>query len=362
MMFQNERLLILLFLVPVTAWWLWLFFKKRAESRRKFADTALWRLIAPQERPWAGTIRIILITLALACLLIAAARPKGGEIEMETSSEGIDIYILLDLSKSMLVEDVGASRFIIEQKIAEAVIKSNPHDRIGIIGFTGEPYVICPLTLDQDTLLTFLDATSIDENSPTPGTGYGDAIELALKRFQSDKGRAILLFTDGENNKGTNPSKASRDALRDGVKIFAVGIGTENGTRLMERDFFNRPMPRTYRGEPVIVKLDKGALKDVAGISNGKAYFVESVENAREVFVDFDRSAKTIFKSSLARFKKELAGYFLFTAAILLIMDFIFDKFRLIPRKRPDAASLTSANSNSKRKSAQQSATLKQQA
>ena len=362
MIFQNERLLILLLLVPLTAWWLWLFFRKRAESRSRFAETPLWRLIAPQELPWVRLTRIILITLALFCLLIAVVRPKGGEIATEASSEGIDIYLLIDLSKSMTAEDVGASRFMVQQKIAEAIVNSNPSDRIGLIGFTGQPYVICPLTLDHGTLLTFLDSTTVDENSPNPGTGYGDAIELALKRFQGDKGRAILLFTDGENNKGTNPSKAARDALRDGVKIFTVGIGTENGARLLERDFFNRPIPRTYRGEPVIVKLDKGTLKEIASITNAKSYFVESVNNARDVFVDFDRSAKAIFKSGMSRLKKELAGYFLLAAAILLIIDFVIDRFRLIPRKRIDAALLTGANSNSRKKYSHDVAPLKHKA
>jgi Ca-activated chloride channel homolog len=359
MMFQYDRLLILLLLVPVAAWWLWRYFQKRTIARSKFAESSLWRVIAPQERPWVRPARIIIITLALFCLLIAVARPKGGEVQTEATSEGIDIYLLLDLSKSMYAEDVGASRFIVQQKIAEAIVKSNPSDRIGLIGFTGQPYVICPLTLDHDTLITFLDSTTIDENSPVPGTGYGDAIELALKRFESDKGRAIVLSTDGENNKGNNPIKTARDALRDGVKIFTIGIGTENGTRLMERDFFNRPIPRTYRGEPVIVKLDKGTLKEIASITNAKSYFVESVNDAQGVFVDFDKASKSIFKSGMAMLKKELAGYFLLAAAILMILDFIIDRFRLIPRKRVEAAMMSGNNSNS-HKSGKQATALKQ--
>ena len=350
MIFQNDKLLILVLLAPVIGWWLWRFFMKRAESRSRFAEGKLWDIIAPKEYSWIPMTRIILLTIAFACIFLALARPKGGEIEEETSSEGIEIFFLLDLSKSMIVDDIGASRMLVQKKVAEAVIKSNPHDKIGLIGFTGESYVICPLTLDHGTLLTFLENVDIDEGAIHPGTGYGDAIELALRRFQGKEGRAIILFSDGENNKGMRPEKAARDALREGVKIFSIGIGTESGSRLFERDFFQRPVPKTYRGEPVIVKLDKSALKEVASITNGKSYFIESVNNAQDVFVDLDRSSKAIFKSGLSTRKKELAGYFLFAAALLMIGDFILNLYRLAPRKRPEPPSFASNNNNRKRK------------
>lgn len=349
MIFQNEKIVFLVLLAPIIGWWLWRFFEKRAEAREKFAENKLWNIIAPRERHWVATTRIILISLAFACIFLALARPKGGEIETETSGEGIEIFFLMDLSKSMLVEDVGASRILVQKKVAEAIIKSNPQDKIGIIGFTGEPFIICPLTLDHSTLLTFLDTTEVDENSINPGTAYGDAIELALRRFQGKEGRAIVLFSDGENNKGAKPEKAARDALRENVKIFSMGIGTETGARLFDRDFFQRPVPRTYHGDPVIVKLDKAALKQIASITNGKSYFIESVQNAQNVFVDFDRSAKAIFKSGMLSRKRELAGYFMFVAAVLMIADFLINTYRLIPRKHSDIPSFA-LNNNSRRK------------
>ncbi|MCD6216715.1 VWA domain-containing protein [bacterium] len=344
MIFQNENLLYLLLLVPIAVWWILRFYKLRARSRNKFADDKLWRIIAPSERKWVPLARTILIALALACLLLALARPKGGEIEMESTSEGIDIYLILDMSKSMIVEDVGASRFIVQKKVSEAIVKSHPHDRIGIIGFTGEPYVICPLTLDHGTLLTFLDGVRIDRSSSSPGTGYGDAVTLALTRFEGEHGRAIVLFTDGENNKGSTPTKAAREALRDGVRIYAIGIGTEEGTRLFERDFFNRLIPRSYKNQPVIVKLDKSTLKKIADITHGKAFFIEKLSDANAVFLKFDRSSKAEFKSGLMTRKEELAHWFLAIAALLLIADFLVDRFRLIPRGDPQKLWLTNNN------------------
>lgn len=347
MMFQNENLLYLLILVPAAIWWICRFYKLRTQSRNKFADTKLLKMIAPSERRWVPVVRTILIALALTCLLLALARPKGGEIEMESTSEGIDIYLVLDMSKSMIVEDVGASRFIVQKKVSEAIINSHPNDRIGIIGFTGEPYVICPLTLDHSTLLTFLNAVRIDESSSSPGTGYGNAITLALTRFEGEHGRAIVLFTDGENNKGTNPAKSARDALRDGVRIYTIGIGTEEGARLFERDFFSRPVPRTYKNQPVIVKLDKSTLKEVANITHGKAFFIEELSDANTVFLKFDRTSKAEFKSGLMTRKEEMAHWFLIIASILLIADFLVDRFRLIPRGDPQKLWL---NNNNKKK------------
>ncbi|MFH1514173.1 MAG: VWA domain-containing protein [bacterium] len=335
MVFQNTQLFYLLFLIPVLAWWVWRFYMHRKKSRDKFADEKLLKLIAPTERKWVPAIRIILIALILASMIFALARPKGGEIRTEATSEGIDIYLILDLSKSMIVEDVGASRFIIQKKISEAIVKNHPDDRIGIIGFTGEPYTICPLTLDHATLLTFLDGLNIDQSSSSPGTGFGDAITLALSRFEGEYGRVIVLFSDGENNKGSKPVKAAKDALTQGVRIYPIGIGTEQGTRLFERDYFNRAIPRTYQNEPVVVKLDKSTLNDLAKASGGKAYFVERLEDANKVFLNFENVTKIEFKSGMMTHKADLAHWFLLAAALLLILDFLVDRYRLIPRGDP---------------------------
>lgn len=335
MVFQYTHLFNFLFLIPVLLWWIWRFYMRRKKSRERFADEKLLKLIAPTERKWVPAVRMILIALILASMIFALARPKGGEIETEATSEGIDIYLILDMSKSMIVEDVGASRFIIQKKISEAIVKNHPDDRIGIIGFTGEPYVICPLTLDHSTLLTFLDGLRIDKSSSSPGTGFGDAIILALKRFEGEHGRVIVLFSDGENNKGSKPIKAAKEAFSNGIRIYPIGIGTEEGTRLFERDVFNRPIARTYQNEPVFVRLDKSTLNGIAKASGGKAYFVQKVEDANKVYLNFENAAKTEFKSGMMTHKADLAHWFLLAAALLLILDFLVDRYRLIPRGDP---------------------------
>jgi Ca-activated chloride channel family protein len=337
MIFLYDQYLFLLFLVPILGWWLWRYYNTRSASQARFAQKPLIALISPTERKWVPYARTALILIAMTCLLIAVARPKGGEMQIEARSQGIDIYMLLDLSKSMVVEDVGMSRMSLQKAIAKAIIDSHPNDRIGIIGFTGEPYVVCPLTLDHATLETFLETLNVDVGSSSPGTGYGDAIKLALTRFdpKADYGRAIVLFSDGENNKGTKPAKAARDALKEGVRIYPIGIGTTEGARLFELDFFRRPIAKTYNNEPVYVKLDKATLGETANISNGKAFFVENVQEAQKVFLKFDRTSETEFKAGLSTQKEDLAHWFLFISALMLIADFVIDRFRLIPRKDP---------------------------
>lgn len=351
MIFLYDKYLFLLFLVPALGWWLWRYYNSRRISQNKFADKSLITIISPTERKWVPYARTALILIAMTCLLLAIARPKGGEMQIEGTSLGIDIYLLLDTSKSMVVEDVGMSRMSLQKAIAKAIIETHPEDRIGIIGFTGEPYVVCPLTLDHSTLTTFLDSVEVDVGSSSPGTGFGDAIKLALTRFdpKADYGRAIVLFSDGENNKGTKPAKAARDSLTAGVRIYPIGIGTTEGARLFELDFFRRPIAKTYNNEPVYVKLDKGTLDDVANISNGKAFFVENVESAQKVFLKFDRTSQTEFKAGLSTQKEDLAHWFLFIAVLMLIADFIIDRFRLIPRKDPGKLWLLNGNGKKSR-------------
>jgi Ca-activated chloride channel family protein len=337
MIFLYDKYLFLLILVPVLGWWLGRYYIVRKANQAKFAEKPLIALISPTERKWVPYARTALILIAMTCLLLAIARPKGGEMQIEARSQGIDIYLLLDTSKSMVVEDVGMSRMNLQKAVAKAIIETHPNDRIGIIGFTGEPYVVCPLTLDHATLTTFLDNVNVDAGSSSPGTGYGDAIKLALTRFdkKADYGRAIVLFSDGENNKGTKPAKAARDALTAGVRVYPIGIGTTEGARLFELDFFRRPIAKTYNNEPVYVKLDKGTLNDVANISNGKAFFVENVADAQKVFLKFDRTSQAEFKAGLSTQKEDLAQWFLLIAALMMIADFVIDRLRLIPRKDP---------------------------
>lgn len=355
MIFENQQYLYLVILAPVIGAWLVFFFRRRAIVRHRFADDELLNMIAPVQRPWVPYVRVLLITLAVFLIVLAFARPKGGMIEFQTTAEGIDIMLVLDLSKSMVVEDVGMeegvnrSRMFYQKEIAKAIIESHPYDRIGIIGFTGEPFIICPLTLDHATVLTFLDSVNVVRSSQNPGTAIGDALQLALNRFEGEHGRAIVLFTDGENNKGSQPVKAARDAVRENIRIYTIGIGTENGTRLFDVDDMFRVVPRTFKNEPVIVKLDKTTLKEIASIANGKSYFVETFMDAKDVFVDFDRTSKAQFKSGVLTRKEDQAHLFILFAILLLTADFVIDKFRLMPRSDPAKLWIESQNARKKR-------------
>ena len=122
MIFLYENILYFLVIVPIFGWWLWRYYSKRKASQKKFAENPLLSIISPVERRWVPYLRILIILLALTCLILAAARPKGGEIEVEAKTEGIDIFLVVDLSKSMAVEDVGMSRMKLQKAIAKAIM------------------------------------------------------------------------------------------------------------------------------------------------------------------------------------------------------------------------------------------------
>ncbi|HYE76910.1 MAG TPA: VWA domain-containing protein [bacterium] len=332
MRFGDPAYFGLLVLVPAVVVLLLLTQRRRKEAQARFADPALLQAIAPQERPAMAVAHVVLLGLALLLVVVGLARPKGGVIEEATSGEGIDIVFALDISKSMQVDDVYPSRFRVMKGMARALIDQNPNDRVGIVAFAGEAFVQCPLTLDHITAKSFVDALTFEPNI-RQGTAIGDAILTALDRFDSDNSRVLILFTDGESNKGADPIAAARKAADRGIKIYTVGIGSETGTTLLEQQdsIFGTTQPRTRGGQPVIVKLDTKTLEQIAKITGGASITITDEGDISRAFLQLDKSSKQEFASGTRQVRAELAPFFFLAAAVLLGLDFLVELYRVSP-------------------------------
>jgi Ca-activated chloride channel family protein len=298
--FARPWLLLLLLAIPLLAY---LRGKRGATAALIFSSTTALRTIGKQSASRAGKILRTLLLATLAFFAIALARPQFGKSLTQIEASGIDIMLVLDVSGSMLTKDftIGgeqATRLDAVREVTRKFVEARPNDRIGMIAFGGQPYVVSPMTLDHNWLLQNLDRVRIGlvENS----TAIGSAMAAAGSRLNDkhSKSRAIVLLTDGENNAGKIPPNTAAEALKAlRVKLYAIGIGT-NGTAPY-------PMfdPRT--GNPVTdalgnviyriapVSFNEAGLKEVAKIAEGQFYRATDTKSLEAIYGDIDKMERS---------------------------------------------------------------------
>ncbi len=210
-------------------------------------------------------------TLGLLCLVIALSGPLVGSKLVEYKQKGLDIFIAVDCSTSMLAEDFKPNRMAHAKLILAQLIDRLAGSRIGIIAFAGQAYVQCPLTVDDTAAKDILD--SIDTGSvPIAGTVVGDAIRTAMKGLKAGEGhhRVVVLLTDGEDHK-SDPEGAAKEAAAIGLKIFPIGIGSAEGEPipLIDGQGNRSGYKRDKKGEVVLSRLDEGMLVKLADATEG---------------------------------------------------------------------------------------------
>jgi len=325
MSFYNGIYLLLLALVPIVV--LVAYAQERAKSKARtiFAPPFLFQRIASSEPSIRIKVRVIMIAIGLSLLLVGFARPQGGERVLEEDVQGIEIVIAMDISRSMLARDLYPNRLAAIKNVVTNFIESSYGDRIGVVAFAGDAIVACPLTTDHGSAEAFVDRLSTEEPI-YPGTAIGDAIHLAVNRFDDDQaGRAIILLTDGENNKGMDPLAATREAVEAGARIYTVGIGTPQGAPLPETE--NRPLlgREQFRTDPegntIKVGLDEDLLRKIADETGGRYFSVANQSEVRTLYGRIAHEGEVQFQSRRVVRRDELAPYFLLLGALFLIME-----------------------------------------
>lgn len=242
--------------------------KKRLLSR--LGDYPLVKAMIPDVSKGKQLLKFILFTLGFSFLIFGICNLQTGSKMQEVKREGGDIMICLDVSNSMLAEDLSPNRLERAKQAIEKFIEKLEGDRIGIIIFAGEAYVQLPITADYSAAKLFL--SSINTNIvPTQGTAVGAALEKALESFGKDvgKNKAIVVITDGENHED-DAVKIAEEAAKQGVYINTIGIGSDGGVPI---PFFQNGVKAGYRkdkeGNTVVTKLNEKLLKEIAAAGNG---------------------------------------------------------------------------------------------
>ncbi|MBN1910528.1 MAG: VWA domain-containing protein [Pirellulales bacterium] len=272
MHWDNPSFLLALWLLPAVAGLLAYAYRKRLATAHRFAQQAMLVRLMPRMDVRRAWIKGTALIVGLALLIVAAARPRFGAYVQEVAQRGADVFVLLDVSKSMTTEDVAPNRLERAKSDIRDLLGRITGDRVGLIAFAGKPVVKVPLTTDHGFFDLMLERIDTD-SAPRGGSLIGDAVRKAIESMpeRGDRDQAIVLITDGEDH-DSFPEEAARQAGERGIKIFTVGLGdATEGARIPIRDESGQLHYMKYAGKEVWSKVDQDLLKKMA-LDTGGAY------------------------------------------------------------------------------------------
>ena len=318
--FANGKFLWLLLLLPLLPLVYALVMGLRRRRIARFGDPALVEQLMPHYSRGKGWVRLILFDLALALLVIGLARPQIGAKLTERETRGAEIMICLDVSNSMLAEDYSPNRLERAKLAISRIVDKLQDDRIGLIIFAGSSFVQLPITTDYVSAKMFLGSIST-ESIPVQGTAIGDAVLTAARSFsaQSEKSRAIIVITDGENHED-DPVEAARQAAESGIKVYTIGVGSSQGQPIP----MNGELLKDKDGKIVVTKLDEDTLRKMARAGNGAYVHAGNEEfGLNPIIDDIRRMEDETFKSVVFEEYDEQFMYFIGGALALLAIAFL---------------------------------------
>jgi Ca-activated chloride channel family protein len=306
--FAHPWLLLLLLLVPLLAW---LVGARGQAPAVVYSSIAPLRPVGRPRRARAGRLLPSLLLAGLALMIIALARPQLGRTLSRVQASGIDIMLALDVSRSMLAEDLSignerANRVDAVKNVTEKFINARPNDRIGILCFAGRPYLVSPLTLDHDWLLKNLERVRI--GLVEDGTAIGSAIASAANRLKDKeaKSKIVVLLTDGDNNAGkVTPATAAEAAKALGIKVYTVGAGTRGFAPVPVQDMLGRTVYQNVR-----VEVDEKTLKEIAAVTGAQYFRATDGKSLEEIFKQIDKLEKSTVELDQYKQYHELFPWF----------------------------------------------------
>jgi Ca-activated chloride channel homolog len=328
MRFGNPNALWLLFCIPLFIGLFILAYQRKKDVLRKFASLQMIKKLAPQETGQRQIVKWIFFLLFFLFSVIALSRPQFGVKMQLVERRGVDIMVALDISKSMLAQDVAPSRIERAKFEIARFIDMLKGDRLGLIVFAGESFVQCPLTLDYGAAKMFLSSVNTDWVD-VQGTNIADAIKQAVESFKTkkNKSRVLIMLSDGEDHLG-DAEEAAKKATEENVKIYTVGIGSESGVPIpINRDKANIIYKKDNDGNLVMTRLNPMMLEKIAIAGNGKYFQAGTSLDLVSIYNEISKMEKNELGSDNLNIYEEQYQVFLLLALLLIIIEF------LIPEK-----------------------------
>ena len=327
---NKEYLFLLLLMIPYLIWYL--MYRKKSEPAMRMSDTRAYRYAPRSWRVMLMPLQLLLRLAVFVLLILVLARPQTQNSWKNETMEGIDIMLAMDVSTSMLAEDLKPNRIEAAKQVAADFIIGRPNDNIGLTIFAGEAFTQCPMTTDQASLLNLLHnvRTDIAQRLIEDGTAIGMGLANAVSRLKDSKAKSkvVILLTDGSNNRGDlSPMTAAEIAKSFGIRVYTIGVGTNKVAP------YPMPVAGGVQYINIPVEIDTKMLQEIASATEGDFYRATNNKELQQIYKEIDKLEKS--KLNVKKFSKRYEAYqpFAIAAVILLLLEILLriTVFRKLP-------------------------------
>ena len=328
---NREYLLLLLLIIPYIIWYV--MYRKKTEPTLRMSDTFAFRYAPKSWKVKLMPLSMLLRLLVFVMIVMVLARPQTRNSWDSKTVEGIDIMLAMDVSTSMLAEDLRPNRIEAAKQVASEFIIGRPNDNIGLAIFAGESFTQCPMTTDHASLLNLLQNVRTDiaaRGLIEDGTAIGMGLANAVSRLKDSKAKSkvVILLTDGSNNRGDiSPSTAAEIAKSLGIRVYTIGVGTNKVAP------YPMPVAGGVQYVNVPVEIDTKTLSEIASITEGDFYRATNTNELRKIYKEIDQLEKS--KLNVKTFSKRYEAYqpFALVAVLALLLEILLRVtiFRRIP-------------------------------
>jgi len=325
--FAYPWVLYLLLIIPLLIAW-YIFRGMKSQSSVTYSSLQIFKDVPSTLREKIRHIPTSLRLIAIVLLIVALARPQNFSSGENISTEGIDISMVLDISGSMLAEDLKPNRLEAAKNVIDKFIEGRISDRIGLVVFARDAFTQCPLTIDYSVLRNLL--LDIKSGMIEDGTAIGNAIANGVNRLKDSdaKSRIIILLTDGVNNSGeVDPVSAAEIAATFGIRVYTIGVGTRGEAP------YPVQTPFGIRYQMVPVEIDEGVLQNIAKITDGQYFRATSNRTLQDIYDKIDKLEKSKVEITSYKNASELYYPWLFGGIIFILFELVLSKTVL--RKLP---------------------------
>jgi Ca-activated chloride channel homolog len=318
----NPEYLFALIIIPILVVMFIFTQRKKRKSIGQFGDYLIINKLMPLVSKRRPVLKFSILLLSLAFIIFSVARPQFGAKLREVKTEGVEIIIALDVSNSMLAEDIKPNRLDAAKRALGKMLDNLKNDKIGLIVFAGEAFVQVPITTDYTSTKIFLESLSTNLIQQQ-GTAIGEAVRLAIKSFSPDneKRKVLIIITDGENHE-QNPLEAVAEAKEKGILTYTIGLGDTKGTPIPLEG--TSDFRKDNSGNVIMTRLDENMLRQIAEAGDGKYIRANNTKFGLSALYDeIEKLDKSELESRVYSEYEDVFQYIIFLALILLIIDFI---------------------------------------
>ncbi|MBW8325160.1 MAG: VWA domain-containing protein [Prolixibacteraceae bacterium] len=320
----NPEYLYALLVIPVLIALFWYSRIRRKQALALFGQKEILSVLMPNVSSGRPVLKFVILMLALGSIIIAIARPQFGSKLKTEKRKGIELIIALDVSNSMMAEDIEPNRLERSKRAISQLVDKLSNDKIGLIVFAGDAYTQLPITADYVSAKLFLNSISTNI-VPTQGTAIGAAIELGMKSFnpQFQGSKAMIIITDGENHED-DAIGAAKAAAEQGIVIYTIGMGLPQGGPIPDYSNGMKSYRKDREGNTVVTKLDEPMLQKIAEAGKGAYIRANNAQvGLNNLFNEVNKMEKSELETQIYADYDDKFQYFIGLALFLILLDFM---------------------------------------